>query len=349
LALGCGVIDRSAFPRFLERPPWLGGDLQTIRNRICGPQPLPFPQPSERLQFPTIDGSGDALVGSFDRPLPTQEIAAGPPLVVLLHGLTGCEDSHYMRASARHLLATGCSVLRLNLRGAGASRPSCRRAYHAGSTDDVRAVLGRLDGRLAANGIVVVGYSLGGNILLKYLGEQKRRAPLLGAVSVSAPINLKAAQVRFMHRRNRRYHDHILARMKEGIAGSGSTLTGSERSRLDEIETVYDFDDRLTAPRNGFAGADDYYARCSALATLSEICVPTLIIQARNDPWIPANAYLNFNWSANPRLVPLLPRGGGHVGFHGIGSRVSWHDRCIERFIECLTARREDRSRRRAR
>jgi uncharacterized protein len=340
LAHGNGVDPARAYPRFLARPPWWGGDLQTIRNYLRKPAIALDLYPAERLEFPMLDDSDDALVATLNRPSATEDPR---PLVILIHGLTGCETSTYMKASARHLLARGHPVLRLNLRGAGPSRPRCRLQYHAGRTEDLRAVVGRLDGRLAANGIVIVGFSLGANMLLKYMGEQGRRAPLLGAVSVSAPIDLKATQLRLMQRRNRRYHDYLLARMKDEIAAPDSGLTDLERAALDTISSVYEFDDRIVAPRNNFANADDYYARCSAKNFLVEIRIPTLLIHARNDPWIPPNAYLAFDWSSNPRLTPLLPKGGGHVGFHGFGSSVPWHDRCIGGFIDRLTATRAGR------
>jgi predicted alpha/beta-fold hydrolase len=257
-------------------------------------------------------------------------------LVILVHGLTGCEDSGYMMATARHLLELGHPVMRLNLRGAGPSRPRRRRQYHAGRSEDLRAVLLKLDGRLASQGLFLAAYSLGANMLLKFLGEQGRRAPVLGAASISAPIDLKATQRCFMRRRNRRYHDFLLMRMKDEIAAPGSDLPEDGRALLPEIVTVYDFDNRLVAPANDFADADDYYARCSALPFLTEIRVPTLVVHARNDPWIPPDAYLSFDWKANPKLVPLLPRGGGHVGFHGLGSVVPWHDRCIAEFLHRL-------------
>lgn len=340
MALSNGVDPARAYPRFLARPPWWGGDLQTIRNYLRKPAIALDPYPAERLEFPMLDGSNDVLVATLNRPRSTE---APLPLVVLIHGLTGCETSTYMRASARHMLERGHAVLRLNLRGTGPSRPRCRLQYHAGRTEDLRTVVGRMDGRLAANGIVIVGFSLGANMLLKYLGEQGRRAPLLGAVSVSAPIDLKATQLRLMQRRNRRYHDYLLARMKEEFAAPGSMLTDLERASLDTISSVYEFDDRIVAPRNNFANADDYYARCSSRNFLGEIRVPTLLIHARNDPWIRPGPYLAFDWSSNPRLTPLLPKGGGHVGFHGIGSVVPWHDRCIAGFIDRLTAARAGR------
>jgi len=336
LALGNGV--NGAYPRFLARPPWWGRDLQTVRNHLRRPVIALDDYPAEPLEFPMADGSDDVLLATLNRPSPLSDDGLPRPLVMLIHGLTGCEDSIYMRASARHLLGRGHPVLRLNLRGAGPSRERCRLRYHAGRTEDLRAVIGRMDGRIAGNGIVIVGYSLGANMLLKYLGEQGRRAPILGAVSVSAPIDLKATQLRFMQRRNRRYHDHILARMKDGMAS-----TDLEPGRLDAISSVYEFDDRVVAPGNGFTGADDYYARCSAKNVLADIRVPTLVIHARNDPWIPADPYLAFDWTGNPRLTPLLPAGGGHVGFHGLGSRVPWHDRCIGLFAERLAAARAGR------
>jgi predicted alpha/beta-fold hydrolase len=324
------------FPRFRARPPWWGGDLQTLRNYFRPPLIDLGSYPGERLEFPMSDSTGDVLLGALNRPTPTASDNRRRPLVILIHGLTGCEESSYMLATARHLLDLGYPVLRLNLRGAGPSRSRCRQQYHAGRSEDLRTVLLQLDGRLASQGILLVAYSLGGNMLLKFLGEQGRRAPVLGAVSVSAPINLKATQVRFMQRRNRRYHDFLLTRMKEEIAATGSGLPAERRSLLPEIRTVFEFDHRLVAPVNGFAGADDYYARCAARPFLKDIKVPTLVIHALNDPWIPPDAYLSFDWRSNPKLISLLPRGGGHVGFHGLGSAACWHDRCIAEFLRRL-------------
>ena len=162
------------------------------------------------------DGSGDVLLASLHRPDDAGQNARRP-LVLLIHGLAGSADSIHVRASARHLLQQGFPVLRLNLRGAGPSRASCRQNYHAGRSADLEAVLGRMDGQLAGNGLCLVGFSLGGSLLLKYLGELGRRAPVLAAASVSAPIDLAAAQRRLMQRRNRAYHDFMLAGMKEGL------------------------------------------------------------------------------------------------------------------------------------
>ncbi len=324
---------RSLDAGFRPRPPWWGGDLQTVRNDILGIEPRFDDVPTERLEFPVADGSGDRLVGTLNRP---RADGGGRPLIILLHGLTGSEASINIRVSARHFLALGYPVLRLNLRGAGPSRPLCRFQYHAGRSEDLQAVIGRMDGRLAANGLLLMGVSLGANTLLKYLGELGRRAPVLGAAAISAPIDLKATQVRMMTMRNWLYHRFMLRSMKTEIAAPISELSAAERTGLDAIRSVYEFDDRLTAPRNGFAGADDYYARCMAKQFLMGIKVPTLIVQARNDPWIPFACYRDVDWAANPRLATLFPRGGGHVGFHAWGLSGTWHDARVAEFFARL-------------
>jgi predicted alpha/beta-fold hydrolase len=321
------------FPRFLARPPWIGGDLQTVRNHVRRTA-VPLEEFSEeRIEFPLPDG--DQLVAMLHRPV--QE--SGRPLAILIHGLSGTQDSVYLRRSARHLLSNGFPVLRFNLRGAGPSGPLCRWSYHAGRTEDLHAALMQLDGKLAGRGLLAVGFSLGGNLLLKYLGEQGRRALFLGAVSVSAPILPKQAQLRIMRRRNSRYHRYLLAGVKADFGRANAEMPVNLRAALSEIRTIYEFDDRVVAPINGFDGAEDYYARTASYPLLGRIAVPTLLIHARNDPWIPVKPYLQFDWAGNAKLLPLLPRGGGHVGFHGLGAAAPWHDRCMISFFEGLPRR----------
>jgi predicted alpha/beta-fold hydrolase len=284
-----------------------------------------------RLAFALDDGSGDALVGTLNWP-----VAGGRarPLAVLIHGLTGCESSSYMLHSAAHLLSLGYRVLRLNLRGAGPNRDLCRHCYHAGRTGDLATVLARLDPDLTRDGIVLVGYSLGANMLLKFLAEHGRAFPVRVAASVSAPIDLAAASRRMMARRNRPYQAWLLARMKHDCTGPRAVLSPAERRALALARTVWEFDDGVVAPRNGYADAAAYYADNSAQRFLPSIPVPTLLIHAADDPWIPPEAYRNHDWAANPRLVPAFAHGGGHVGFHGAGHDIAWHDRTIAGFFD---------------
>ena len=142
-------------PPFKPRFPWWGPDLQTIAIRLAAPTADLAPHSSERTCFPLADGSGDTLLGMIDRPA---EPVAGKPLVILIHGLTGCEDSAYILNTARHLLECGHPVLRLNLRGAGPSRPFCREHYFVGRSADFRRVLSLLPSELTSSGIMAVGY-----------------------------------------------------------------------------------------------------------------------------------------------------------------------------------------------
>jgi predicted alpha/beta-fold hydrolase len=323
------VADSLTFPPFHRRAPWWGRDLQTLRNSIIAGQGRRLAEfPGERLEFPLSDGSGDVLLGT----LHIQKAGADRPLVVLIHGLTGSEDSVYVRVSAQALLTLGYPVLRLNLRGAGPSQGHCQHRYHAGRSEDLRQVLGLMDGRLAVRGLLLVGYSLGGNLMLKFLGEAGGRAMVLGAVSISAPIDLDRARRAIMRPRNVFYQRYLLTRLKEETRSL--PLTVAEESELARVKTLYEFDDRILAPRVGFAGAEDYYRRSMALPFLGDIAVPTLIVQAEDDPWIPFATYRDYAWSANPRLLPLFAHGGGHVGFHGRGSNIPWQDRCMAEFFD---------------
>lgn len=335
------ALDRPAgqdsldFPAFRARAPWLGGDLQTLHNYLCGRPADLSPWPGRRLELPLGDDSGDRLAAMLHEP------DAGPerPLAVLIHGLTGCEDSSYIRASARHLLEQGYPVLRLNLRGAGPSRPLCRFQYHAGRSEDLRdalRVLGTQVTGLAARGLVLVGYSLGANMLLKFLAEHAGGLPLRAAASVSAPIDLKATQERMMAPRNALYHRYLLDRMKAESLDAAAGLGESQRRAIEGTRSIYQFDDVVVAPRGGFDGAEDYYRRSSARRFLADVGVPTLMIHAMDDPWIPGRLYRQVDWAVNRKLLPLLAASGGHVGFHGRGSPAPWHDRCIARFFARL-------------
>jgi predicted alpha/beta-fold hydrolase len=324
-------MSTATYPTFDPRAPWLGPDLQTLRNILRGPAlAAPVERNDQRVVLALQDGSGDRLAArSFEPEAPRD----GAPVVVLVHGLGGSADSTYIQVTAAHLSGLGYRVVALNLRGAGDSRPLCRQQYHAGRTDDLRDALLALPAHLVRNGVVVVGFSLGGNMILKYAAEH---GGLRGAVSISAPIDLESASYRFLDRRNYFYLGYLLGRMKQETLDAEEGVTEEERSLIPGLRTILEFDDRIVAPRNGYSGATEYYARNNARQFLGEIRLPTLLIHALDDPWIPARMYTDYAWSKAPDLQPLLPRSGGHVGFHARGSRVPWHDRCLERFLEAL-------------
>jgi len=316
------------FPAFRARAPWWGGDLQTLRNTLARRFGLDdFAMPGTALELTTGDGSGDRLIGMLNE----GRDGAVLPLAVLVHGLTGCHDSGYMVQTARYLSRLGHPVLRLNMRGAGPSAATCKLRYHAGRGQDIAAALRALDPLLLRDGVVLVGYSLGGSILLNFLARHAGEFPLRAAATVSAPIDLAAAADRIMAPRNRIYHRYLLDRMK--LDWAGLMHSREDRIALARIATIREFDDRLVAPPNGFGTADNYYVECSGKRVLGGLAVPTLMVHAADDPWIPAAAYRAVDWNANPKLTHLLSHGGGHVGFHRRGDPSNWHDACIGQYF----------------
>lgn len=311
-------------PEFRARAPWWGADLQTVRNTVARRLGADrFELAGAALELPTTDGSGDLMIGALNEGRAEER----RPLAVLVHGLTGCQDSGYMVASARHLTRLGHPVLRLNLRGAGPSAETCRERYHAGRGRDIADALRALPPELTREGVVLAGFSLGANILLNFLADDADGLPVRAAASVSAPIDLAASARRIMAPRNRIYHRYLLRRMRRDWADAA--MTDAERAALREVRSMYEFDDRLVAPRNGFGTADRYYDECSARRVLDRIAVPTLLVHAADDPWIPVAAYRSHDWRRNEHLTLAIPRGGGHVGFHDRLGPPAWHDRRI--------------------
>jgi predicted alpha/beta-fold hydrolase len=318
----------SDLPPFKERFPWCGGDLQTLATALL---PHQIPACSEQREFP-VDGD-NTLVAALDSPVMASQV--DKPLALLIHGVPGSQESPYLHRMSEYLLGLGHKVLRLNLRGAGPSRSKCAGQYYAGSSEDIRQLLAQLPTDLTHNGIVAVGYSIGGAVLLKYLGEEGTRAPIVAAASVSAPIELLDTCLALMRPRNMPYHSYVLTRTKRNALGG--TLTREEKIRIKSAVTLLEFDDLFTAPRNGFSGADEYYAKCSALNFLPGIRVPTLVLTSLDDPWVPGSAYSGYYWRSNEYLMPLLLACGGHVGFHDSASNQPWSDRAIGAFFERQT------------
>ena len=311
-------------PDFSPRAPWWGSDLQTLRNSIVKVR-NEIPAHCERLHLDLADGGGDRLAANLE--IPDDPVKA--PLVVLIHGLAGSENSPYMAASAAFHLRRHRRVLRLNLRGAGPSRASSGGHYHAGCGDDLQAALADLPRQHTSAGLFLIGYSLGGNILLNLLADHD--LPINGAATISAPIEPKRASDRFMQPRNVLYHWWLLHSLKKDSIAPGARLTEADRRAIGRARSIFEFDDNFIAPRNGFAGADDYYRRTAGARVVPAIKVPTLLIHARNDPWIPVVSYEALIPRCPPNVRIVLTPGGGHVGFHAVGHWETWHDRAIDR------------------
>ncbi|MDE0334997.1 MAG: alpha/beta fold hydrolase [Defluviicoccus sp.] len=304
-------------PPFRRRWPWVGADLQTIRNVLPGRLSGIAPETGRRFEIPLGDGSGDRLVARY-HPAPGTE-----PAALLVPGLTGCEASRHVLQAAGAFLAAGHPAIRLNLRGSPPGRSLARGHYHMDRVRDLAdacLAAAELDPAIRERGIVVLGYSLGGALALRLAAAPFLPAVVRAAVSISAPLDLAAAAERIARPRNRLYERWLLARLREETWPVWRRAPAAVRNAVRAARHMRDFDDALTAGEAGFRDATDYYASCSPARSLGALRVPTLIVHADDDPWVPPPAV-----AASSRLRVVVTRGGGHVGFHGKGSRLPWY------------------------
>jgi uncharacterized protein len=247
--------------------------------------------------------------------------------LVLFHGLEGCSDSHYARCVAAHATARGWRTAMPHFRGCSGEINRTPRAYHSGDSEEIDWIVAKL--RPAG----AIGVSLGGNALLKWLGERgEEAARMLGrAAAVSAPLDLAAAGNALDRGVNRMvYTAHFLSTLKPKSLAKLDVFPGLyDRHKVSAARTFREFDDLVTAPLHGFSGVDDYWTRASCGPWLERIRVPTLVLNARNDPFLPEPALLATTRKVSPCVLLEFPRSGGHVGF---GHR--WLARRLLRFLD---------------
>lgn len=257
----------------------------------------------------------------------------GPaPALILIHGLEGSSDAGYMRGVGARALRAGFHVVRLNQRGCGGSWPLTDTPYHAGLTEDLAAAI---EG-LVAEGfeeVYAAGFSLGANQLLKYLGEVGERPPtaLRAAVAVSVPIDLGAA-ADALHRPSNRGYEWSFVRSLTASYRRFHRRSPARFPPPPRVQSLRQFDDLVAGPSHGFAGADDYYARSSSGPWLASIRVPTLILQAEDDPMIPFGAF-RAQSMGDHALLWATPR-GGHVGFLAAGAERRWAEARVVEFVD---------------
>jgi predicted alpha/beta-fold hydrolase len=314
----------SAFPPFVPHPLIRGGHAQTIVGAYW---PLRFPLTgtvNHHIEMP----DGDVLVLHDDRPV---NWSPGQRVALLIHGLGGGHDSPYCARMAGRLFARGVRTFRLDQRGCGAGVKLARYPGHAGRSEDARAAVDLIAEVCPGSPVSAIGYSLGGNIVLKLAGECGDQPPggLDQIAAVCPPIDLARCCNHIGQGPNWIYDRSFLRRLMTLIESRASESPEfyAQTPLLPRPRRLYEFDDRFTARLSGFAGAADYYARCSAAPLLRDICLPTLIIAAKNDPLIPAAIFDGPERSESIDLY--LAGGGGHLGFiarGGIDPDHRWLD-----------------------
>jgi predicted alpha/beta-fold hydrolase len=299
-----------------EPHPWLrGGHSQTIVSRYLGGAESRLDATRHEVKLP----DGDRLVVLESVP---PDWKTHQPTVVLVHGLAGSADATYVVRVSRRILRLGSRVVRVNLRGAGSGFGLARGIYHAGRSDDLREVVDWLAARSPDSPIGLIGFSLGGNLVLKFAAEaaEEPAGSLDCVLAANPPIDLAACAQMMLRPQNRLYDWNFVRWLRGMVRRLHNQFPELGRPRLGGVKTLYDFDDRYTAPRNGFGSADEYYRRCSLSRSLKRIRVPGLIVHAMDDPFVNYEPLLRAERLRD--LTIELVNHGGHLGYL---SRREWH------------------------
>lgn len=260
------------------------------------------------------------------------------PLVLAVHGLTASSQAPYMRTLAQRALTAGFDVVRLNVRNCGGTEHLAPTLYHSGLTVDLRAVVEQL----APTPLFLAGFSMGGNMVLKLAGEWGEQPPphVQAVCGISVPIRLGVCARRLGERRNRIYEARFLRELRRTLRRKQQVMPELVAApRWDAIRSIYDFDDDITAPAFGFRNADHYYESQSSAGFLDKIRVPALLIQARDDPFIPFQIFEDLPLEQNPNLHLQAPAHGGHVAFLARRTPRFWAIEQAARFFESLKGR----------
>lgn len=264
---------------------------------------------SEILELPDGDATTvDWIVGG-------PEADSGAPILIILHGLEGSADSTYARMLLSAAAKENWRAAVLHFRDCGDYRNRLPRRYHAGETNDIRFFLEKLRTAGHEGPMVAAGYSLGGNVLLKYLGENGASTPLDAAAAVSVPLDLHHSADALTHGFSKVYQYHLLKRMKRAVKRKFNPHTAAfDWHRAMAARTFAEFDDAVTAPLHGFTGKNEYYDRCSSVKFLDSIRRPTLIINSLDDPFMTPSIVPDAELLAECVCLEISER-GGHVGF----------------------------------
>jgi predicted alpha/beta-fold hydrolase len=312
-------------PAYRAPFPWFGGHLQTITSGLSR-RSADVQYVRERIDTP----DGDFLDLDWAR-------RSSSSLVVIAHGLEGHSRRPYVLGMARAFNSSGYDALVWNFRGCSGEPNRLLRSYHSGCSDDLQCVIEHVLEHKAYDTITLVGFSLGGNICLKYLGEQGAQVPkaIVAAVALSVPCDLRASALRVAEWSNRLYLRRFLRTMRQKIRDKDRIMPG--KLNLDGIEQLRDFgefDDRFTAPLNGFANAEEYWRQCSSRQFLDRIRLPTLIINARNDPFLTPACFPVEEAMASEHVCLEMPRQGGHVGFPDRSGEHFWSEKRALKFAQ---------------
>jgi predicted alpha/beta-fold hydrolase len=312
-------------PRFLRN-----GHLQTIVGNLL-PRTYSLPEPeSQLIEVEPSNSHGASFVLCHCHWQPA-EVRSQRLTMIIVHGLEGSSSSGYVLGNSARALAAGCNVVRMNMRSCGDGEAFSPSIYHAGRSEDVAMVMAELACTYLVRSFALVGYSMGGNLVLKLAGERGATAPpyLKAVVGVSPLMDLYEPQNRLYESR---FLSEVLTRFRHKIELYPGLYTAAG---LDKIGTVRQFDEKVVARYGGFTGADDYYHRVASSNWAQDITVPTLILHALDDPFIRMTPETRAKLVSNPRVMLVETRHGGHCAFLSLepGDAGYWAERTLLDFL----------------
>jgi len=316
-------------PDYLPPIPFRSGNFATLYPSLLRPTPKHAIPARERIDTP----DGDYL--ELDRHTPLA--GKSGKLAIISHGLEGNARKKYTLGMANMMLSLGYDAVCWNQRGAGKEPNLKARTYHSGETEDLHTVLTHCL-KSGYEEAALIGFSMGGNQILKYLGEAPNRVPaaVKKAVTFSVPCDLSASE-RVISKPSRHiYFQYFMKGLKKKVRIKSKLFPSEVDAKLLKgVWTLREFDDRYTAPTNGFLSAEDYYRKSSSLQFLDSIKVPTLLVQAKDDPFLPKECFPIGEAKHNPNLYLEMPKYGGHVGFYMPGKdNIYWSERRAASFLE---------------
>lgn len=331
-----GIAEELARTPFIPHPALRNAHAQTIMGTFIRRRFKLLPTRTEPRFFDVAPGVRVLAHCSW------QSERKHAPTLLIVHGMEGSADSRYMLGTAEKALAAGFNAIRLNMRNCGGTAHLTPTLYHAGLTDDLPRIISELSEQDGLKEIYLAGFSLGGNIVLKYLGEQSRRVPAVirGAVAVSPSLHLASCADAIELRSNIIYHMRFTLSLRNSLRRKARLFPERyDASQLRGIWSIRKFDDTYTARHGGFRDVNDYYERASALPFIGRISVPTLIVHAKDDPFIPFAPFERPEITTNPNVLLLAPDYGGHVGFisaQAEGEERFWAEKKVVEFVSLL-------------
>lgn len=325
------------FPVWLtpfEPHPWLtNGHLQTIAGNFLPRPAFRLHTEAETVEVDPADGSR-VLCQCHWQP---EAVRAERLTVVLVHGLEGSSDSRYIRGMATRAFAAGMNAVRMNMRNCGGTDALTPTLYHSGRSGDVGAVVRHFTARYGLRRVALVGYSMGGNLVLKLAGEWGARDPLVAVAAVCPAIDLAAGSDALHEPANRIYEIHFLRGLMRRFRRKAALFPGIYQDRgIGPVRSVREFDQKIVARYCGFRDADDYYHRAASARVIDRIAAPTLILCAADDPFIRLFPETRARIQANPHIDFVETRHGGHCAYLSRHSAddMHWAEATVVRYLQ---------------